>query len=118
MFDLSAALPDDGREAFFEIVTRHVAYKDPAPVAAAISAKAESPFAPEYAGALVETWAKDGLHAPSRWLADLPPGPVRDAGTVALVEELAPHDVEAAREWANSIGDEEARSALLEGLAP
>jgi hypothetical protein len=118
LFELISFLPPGLHGAFVELVPQRVAYDEAANIAAAIDSNLDAPLAAEVAGALVRQWAEGGLRAPSRWLAELPPGDVRDAGAAALVEQLADHDADAALRWAESISDEQIRTALLETLSP
>jgi hypothetical protein len=62
---------------------------------------------------LIREWSGDSLITASRWLNKLPEGAARDAGIVAIVESVAPFDIDAARQWAASAHTEDARQQAL-----
>ncbi len=85
----------------------------PERAAAAFSARLDHPAVPEATRFLVDRWASDGLAAPSRWLADLPPGPARDAGIAGLLPRLVSADPEAMGLWVAEISTPEAQLEAL-----
>ena len=66
---------------------------------------------------LITSWAEiDSLEA-SRFIREnLQPGAQRDQAAIALAQGIAARDLESAREWAQSIGDETVRESTLEKI--
>jgi hypothetical protein len=64
-------------------------------------------------GQLIRRWADGDQPAASGWLARQAPGPERDAGASALVDEVRDSDPEAAAIWGATLGDEKQRQDSL-----
>jgi hypothetical protein len=64
-------------------------------------------------GQLVRAWAGNDATSASEALSRLPAGKGRDAAVAALVTAIAPAQAQAARSWAETIGDEQKRTELL-----
>ena len=113
--EIAAALPEATQQRFVEFTMDYGLQNGFGPLASAVAAGVEigNPTAKIAVRSLVSEWAKDGLMATSRWLDALPDGAPKDAGIVAFVERLAPHDAAAALEWAAAAGSEAARAEAL-----
>jgi hypothetical protein len=62
---------------------------------------------------LVRAWADRDPATAGVAIDKLPPGEGRDAAVTALVTVIAPNQAEAARTWAETVGDEQKRADLL-----
>ena len=62
---------------------------------------------------LVRAWATRDFNDAGRWLENLEPSPLRDTAVGQFARTVAPADPEAARAWAETISDAEARGKVL-----
>ena len=64
-------------------------------------------------GTVAQQWVRQDEHAASQWIAQLPPGPGRDAGAVQLVSVAMHTDPATAFNWAASISNAPQRVAQI-----
>lgn len=64
-------------------------------------------------GPLMSEWTTQDYPAASKWLAQAPAGPARDAATLTFAATVAPHDPAAAAQWADSLPDSPQRTPIL-----
>lgn len=64
----------------------------------------------------VKEWAQKDAESASRWLSSHAAGPVRDAGTVALIGSIAATNPAEAWQWAQSLSVQETRGEALRNV--
>jgi len=66
----------------------------------------------------LDSWIRQDAPAATSWIGRIPAGAQRDQLVARLVQHLRQDDPEAARLWADSIGDENLRAAANRGTGP
>lgn len=70
-----------------------------------------------YLSKYLDNWAMNDFKAYGNWLNSEPEGELRELGIERYVNALAPHEPQAAEDWAKSLKNAEKRNELLDRLA-